>query len=99
MYHLVFSLTNEGVVVVFPKITFMTSRDLKCVRGARKWHHAVRIHLGHYFGFYMKSLAQKLTEKIRFFVKFIYVTFCDLHSHRRSQVMVQNERLYISSYQ
>ena len=27
----------------FTKITFMTSRDRKCVGGARKWRHAVRI--------------------------------------------------------
>ena len=26
------------------------------------------------------------------------VTISDLHGHRRSQVMVQNERQYISSY-
>ena len=26
------------------------------------------------------------------------VTICDLHGHLRSQVMVQNERQYISSY-
>ena len=32
------------------------------------------------------------------FVKFIYVTICDLHGHRRSQVMVQNESLYMTSY-
>ena len=38
-----FSLKNEGVIAVFPKITFMTSRDRKCVGGARKWRHAVRI--------------------------------------------------------
>ena len=54
--------------------------------------------VGHYFSLYMKSLAQKLTEKIRFFVKFIYVTICDLHGHHRSQVMVRNESLYMSSY-
>ena len=28
----------------------------------------------------------------------MYVTICDFHGHRRSQVMVQNERQYISSY-
>ena len=33
-----------------------------------------------------------------FFVKFMYVTICDFHGHRRSQVMVRNERLYMSSY-
>ena len=27
-------------------------------------------------------------------VKFMYVTICDLHGHRRSQVMMQNESLY-----
>ena len=36
-----FSLKNEGVIAVFPKITFMTSGDLKCV--ARKCRLAVRI--------------------------------------------------------
>ena len=54
--------------------------------------------VGNYFGLYMKSLAQKLTEKMPFFVKFMYLTICDLHGHRRSQVMVRNERLYMSSY-
>ena len=53
--------------------------------------------VAHYFSLYMKSLAQKLTEKM-FFVKFSYVTICDLHGHRRSQVMVRNESLYMSSY-
>ena len=38
----VLSLKNEGVIAVFPKITFMPSRDLKCIGGARKWRHAVR---------------------------------------------------------
>ena len=32
----VLSLENEGVMAVFPKITFMTSRDRKCVGGPRK---------------------------------------------------------------
>ena len=54
--------------------------------------------VGNYFSFYLRSLAQKLTEKMPFFVKFMYVTICDLHSHRRSQVMVRNESLYMSSY-
>ena len=31
----VFSLKNEGVIAVILKITFMTSRDRKCVGGAR----------------------------------------------------------------
>ena len=38
----VLSLKNEGVIVVFPKITFMMSRDRKCVGGPRKYLHAVR---------------------------------------------------------
>ena len=38
----VLSLKNETVMAVFPKITFMTSRDRKCVGGPRKWRHAVR---------------------------------------------------------
>ena len=37
----VLSLKNEGVIAVFPKITFMTSRDRKCIGGPRKWRHAV----------------------------------------------------------
>ena len=41
----VFILKNEGVIAVLLKITFMTSLDQKCVREARKWHHAVRIPL------------------------------------------------------
>ena len=52
----------------------------------------------HYFSLYVKSLALKLTKKMRFFVIFMNVTICDLHGHHRSQVMVQNERQYISSY-
>ena len=54
--------------------------------------------IGHYFSLYKKSLAQKLTEKMRFSQIIIYVTICDLHGHRRSQVMVRNESLYMSSY-
>ena len=61
----VVSLKNEGVIAVFPKITFMTSRDRKCVGGPRKWPHAVRTLLA-IISFYMKSLAQKLTEKMHF---------------------------------
>ena len=42
----VFGLKNEGVISIIPKITFMTSRDRKCVGSARKWRHAVCILLG-----------------------------------------------------
>ena len=47
----VFILKNEGVIAVLRKITFMTSLDQKCVREARKWRHAVRIHLAIIFIF------------------------------------------------
>ena len=77
------------------KITFLTSFDLKCVGRALKWRHAVWILLVIITGLYMKSLAQKMTAKMHFFIKFMYVTFCDLQGHRRSQVMVRIERLYI----
>ena len=33
----------KGVIADFQKMTFMTSRDRKCVKVARKWHHAVHI--------------------------------------------------------
>ena len=39
----VFSLKNEGVIAVFPKIMCMTSRDRNCIGEARKWRHSVRI--------------------------------------------------------
>ena len=54
--------------------------------------------VGNYFSLYMKSLALKLTEKMRFSQIIMYMTICDLHGHRRSQVMVRNESLYMSSY-
>ena len=54
--------------------------------------------VGNYFSLYMKSLALKLSEKMRFSQIIMYVTICDLHGHRRSQVMVRNESLYMSSY-
>ena len=43
---------------------------------------------GHFFSLYMKSLAQKLTEKMRFSQIIMYVTIYDLHGHPRLQVMV-----------
>ena len=54
--------------------------------------------LGHCFDLSLKSLAQKLTEKIFFLQNLCYVTCCDLNGHRRSKVMVQNKMLYMSSY-
>ena len=38
--------------------------------------------------------SSKTNLEIAFFVKFMYMTICDLHGHGRSQVMVRNERLY-----
>ena len=52
----------------------------------------------HYFSLHLKSLAQKLTEKMRFSENFMYVPIRDHHGHRRSQVMVRIESLYMSSY-
>ena len=43
---------------------------------------------GHYLSLYMKSLAQKLTEKMSFLKIIMHVTIWDLHGHRRLQVMV-----------
>ena len=37
-----FSFYLKSLAAVFTKIMFMMSRDLKCVRGARKWRHSVR---------------------------------------------------------
>ena len=42
--------------------------------------------------------SSKTNLENAFFVKFMYMTICDLHGHRRSHVMVRNERLYMSSY-
>ena len=36
-----------------------------------------------YFDFNLKSQGRKLAEKLYFFVKFMYVTFCDLQGHHR----------------
>ena len=89
----VFILKNEGVIAVLRKITFMTSLDQKCVREARKWRHAVRIPLAIIFIFTRVS-SSKTYWKNTFFLKLMYVTICDLHGHRRSQVMLRNERLF-----
>ena len=82
---------------VFSKITFMTSRDWKFVGVVRKRHRAVRIRLQLFWSLHEVSSSKTNLENA-FFVKFMYVTICDLHGHRRSQVMVRNERLYMSSY-
>ena len=71
----------------------MTSLDQKCVREARKWRHAVRVRLAIIFILHEVS-SSKTYWKNTFFVKLMYVTFCDLHGHRRSQVMLRNERLF-----
>ena len=71
----------------------MTSLDQKCVREARKWRHAVRIRLAIILSLHEVS-SSKTYWKNTFFVKLMYVTICDLHGHRRSQVMLRNERLF-----
>ena len=54
---------------------------------------------GNYFSLYMKSLTGSITDwENTFYVQLMYVTICDLHGQRRSQVMLRNERLYMSSY-
>ena len=60
-----FSLKSEGVIAVFPKIEFMTPRDQKCV-GEAQMAPCCSHTFGHYFSFHLKSLAQTLTEKMRF---------------------------------
>ena len=72
----------------------MPSCDRKCVRGARKWRHAVCILMAIILVF---TWSNWLSEKMSFLYIIMYVTICDLHGHRRSQVMVWNERLYMSS--
>ena len=49
--------------------------------------------VGNYSSLYMKSLLNNWLRKY-VFVKLMYVTICDLHGHRRSQVVVGTERLY-----
>ena len=71
----------------------MTSCDRKFVVVARKWLQVVRIQL---FWFLHEDTSSKTDLENVFFVKFMYVTICDLHGHCRSQVMVGNERLYMS---
>ena len=75
----------------------MMSRDRKFVRVAWKWQHTVSILLAIFCSLHEVSSSKTNLENA-FFVKFMYVTICDLHGHRRSQVMVRNERLYMSSY-
>ena len=81
-FSFVFSIKNEGVIEVFSKITLKTSRD-------RKYVAPCCAHTPYdYFDFNLNSQGRKLAEKLYFFVKFMYVTFCDLQGHHRSQVMV-----------
>ena len=75
----------------------MTSRDQKFIREARKWHHAVCILL-QFFWSLPEVSSLKTNLENAFFVKFMYVTICGLNGRRRSQVMVRNETLYMSSY-
>ena len=43
----------------------------------------------------LHEVSGSITELRKYvFVKLMYVTICDLHGHRRSQVVVGTERLY-----
>ena len=47
----------------------------------------------------LHEVSGSITDRKYVFVKLMYVTICDLHGHRRSQVIVGNERLYrVPSY-
>ena len=89
----VFILKNEGVIAVLRKVTFMTSLDQKCVREARKWPMLFAFRWPLYLSLHEVS-SSKTYWKNTFFVKLMYVTICDLHGQRRSQVMLRNERLF-----
>ena len=75
----------------------MTSRDRKFVRVAWNGTMLFAYYLQYFWSLHEVSNSKTNLENA-FFVKFMYVTICDLHGHRRSQVMVQNESLYMSSY-
>ena len=62
----VFSLKNEGIVAVFPKNNVYDVMRPEVCRRSAEMAPCCSHTFGHYFSFYMKSLAQKLTEKMRF---------------------------------
>ena len=71
----------------------MMSHDRKCVEKARKLRLAVCLLLAIIWIFTWSLWLNNWLIKY-VFVKLMYVTICDLHGHRRSQVVVGTERLY-----
>ena len=71
----------------------MMSHDRKCVEKARKPRLAVCLLLAIIRVFTWSLWLNNWLRKY-IFVKLMYVTICDLHGHRRSQVVVGTERLY-----
>ena len=71
----------------------MMSHERKSVGKARKPRHAVCLLLAIIWIFTWSLWLNNWLRKY-VFVKLMYVTICDLHGHRRSQVVVGTERLY-----
>ena len=71
----------------------MMSPDRKCVEKARKLRLAVCLLLAIIRVFTWSVWLNNWLRKY-VFVKLMYVTICDLHGHRISQVVVGTERLY-----
>ena len=71
----------------------MMSHDRKCVKKARKRRLTVCLLLAIIRVFTWSLWLNNWLRKY-VFVKLMYVTICDLHGHRRSQVVVGTERLY-----
>ena len=61
----VFSLKNEGVIAVFPQNKVYDVIRPEVRRSSTEMEPFCSHTFGHYFSFYMKSLVQKLTEKMR----------------------------------
>ena len=71
----------------------MMSHEPKCVEKARKRRLTVCLMLAIIQVFTWSLWLNNWLRKY-VFVKLMYVTICDLHGHRRSQVVVGTERLY-----
>ena len=71
----------------------MMSHERNCIKKARKQRLTVCLLLAiirvFTWSLYLNNWLRKYV-----FVKLMYVTICDLHGHRRSQVVVGTERLY-----
>ena len=71
----------------------MMSHDRKCVEKAHKPRITVCLLLAIIRVFTWSLWLNNWLRKY-VFVKLMYVTICNLHGHRRSQVVVGTERLY-----